>query len=53
MTIDSLPLDAKEQAFLSLINELEVNFQLLISTDEIFGLKIGKIFPGVKTCSLP
>ena len=48
LTIDSLPFDAKEQAFLSLINELEVNFQLLISTDEIFWLKDWQNFSGGK-----
>ena len=39
LTIENLALDTQEQASLSLVNELEANFQLIISPDEFVWLK--------------
>ena len=39
LSIENLAVDAQEQASLSLINELEANFQLIISPDEFVWLK--------------
>ena len=39
LSIENLAVDAQEQASLSLINELDANFQLIISQDEFVWLK--------------
>ena len=39
LSIENLAVDAQEQASLSLINELDANFQLIISQDEFLWLK--------------
>ena len=39
LTIENLALDTQEQASLSLVNELEANFQLIIPPDEFVWLK--------------
>ena len=46
LTIDSLPLDAKEQAFLSLINELKSIFSYLFRQMKFSGLRLAKFFRG-------
>ena len=35
MNIDSLSVDSKEQALLSLVNEMEANFKLVVSNEEL------------------
>jgi putative nucleotidyltransferase with HDIG domain len=48
LAIESLPGDAHEQASLSLINELESNFKLSLTMDELFWLKKWRNFSGGK-----
>ena len=44
LSIENLAVDAQEQASLSLINELDANFQLIISQDEFLAQEMAKFF---------